>query len=182
MLRSLRNAGNRSPGPRSGMAPSSARPGPRSAADRIRIHPEEHETLVGRRERPERAGANERLNEFGEEHARTRARERARDDERRDAGPHEQDGSRGQEPIVDDHRGTGRSAPSSRRTGRSDAARTARRGKACEEGGGEEGRGQARHRGRRRRDGQARQEGSCQGARRARRRGCPERTCDRRGC
>jgi len=77
--------------------------------------------MVGRRSRFRRVGADERLNEFAEEHARTRARERARDDECGDAVPRDRDGGRGQEPVLHDHRGSGRPHPSSRGARRADA-------------------------------------------------------------
>jgi hypothetical protein len=110
------------------------------SAQRIRIHPEEHETLVGRRTRIRPPDANERLNQFGEEHARTRARKRARNDEQRTARPDLQDGRRGEEPILEHHRGASRPVASARGTGRAHASRTARRSKGRQEGRCQEGR------------------------------------------
>jgi hypothetical protein len=122
----------------------------RSTGDCIRIHSEEHETLVGRRTWVRRSAANERLNQFGEEHARARARKRARNDECRVARTLWCDGCGGEEPILRDHRGTGRSAASSRRTRRPHPSRTARRSQGGQEDRRQEGRrGQSRRSARR---------------------------------
>ena len=106
----------------------------RHAGFHIRIHHPRLERLVDRRTWSCRRDADERLNRFGEEHARTRARERARDDQRGTVEPLWSDGRRGEEPVVQRHRGTGRPLASSRGTGRPHPGRAARRREDRQEG------------------------------------------------
>ena len=137
---------------RTSMATSGSGRRARFVGHHIRIHHPRHERLVGRRNCSGRFDADERLNRFGEEHARTRARERARDDQHGAVEPLWCNGRRGEEPVVEHHRGSGRPVASSRGARRAHAARAAGRGEAgkedgCQEGCAEEGRHVVRSRG-----------------------------------